>query len=224
MVGNPFDYNYVWVPNVSSTLNATGLAAGTYEITVSHKDDASCNIVMTGVVGNIDAPSATATATAANCDLNNGTATLLPANLNYSWYDGSTASTRNDLAAGTYGVTVYDTDANCFNVVDVTIDDNNPLVAEPVLIVQPSCGDSNGSVTIDVTGGSGSYTYSWGAGPTRDQLTAGSYNITVTDTQNGCQDEVHFVLVDNVAGANVIANDVSAVSYTHLTLPTTPYV
>jgi hypothetical protein len=45
-------------------------------------------------------------------------------------------------------------------------------------------GGSNGTITSAVTGGSGNYTYNWGGGitsPNRTGLSAGTYNVTVTD-------------------------------------------
>ena len=77
-----------------------------------------------------------------------------------------------------------------------------------MLIIQPTCGDNNGSVTIDVQGGSGNYTYSWGGTATQSDLTAGTYDVVVTDTDSGCEQTVSFVLVDDVASATITASDV----------------
>ena len=55
-------------------------------------------------------------------------------------------------------------------------------------ITDATCGNSDGMVTISVTGGSGSYTYLWDTGATTQSingLAAGTYDVTVTDT-NGC--------------------------------------
>lgn len=46
-------------------------------------------------------------------------------------------------------------------------------------------GGSDGTITLTITGGSGSRTYSWADGPTtqnRSALSAGTYTVTVTDT------------------------------------------
>lgn len=50
-----------------------------------------------------------------------------------------------------------------------------------------TCGNNNGSATINVTGGSGKYTFSWGASNTKTDLAAGAYPVTITDTENGCK-------------------------------------
>src|SRR4029078_10862695 len=53
-----------------------------------------------------------------------------------------------------------------------------------------SCnGGSNGSGSVNVSGGTGPFTYAWsplgGTGQTANNLSAGSYSVTVTDA-NGC--------------------------------------
>ena len=61
---------------------------------------------------------------------------------------------------------------------------NNPVVTATV--TNASC-TGTGAIDVSVTGGAGSYTYSWSDGPTtqdRSFLNAGSYTVTVTS--NGC--------------------------------------
>lgn len=60
------------------------------------------------------------------------------------------------------------------------------LVCEVVNIVQPSCGESNGSIQVRGIQGSGNYTYQWGTNPvqttpTVSGLPAGTYTVTVFD-------------------------------------------
>jgi hypothetical protein len=64
-------------------------------------------------------------------------------------------------------------------------------------------GSSNGSIIIGVTGGSGSYTYTWTgtgglySGQNRTNLTAGNYTLTVKDQQNGaCQATQTFTITE----------------------------
>ena len=48
-------------------------------------------------------------------------------------------------------------------------------------------GDSDGSIDILVSGGAGGYIYLWSTGATTqniDGLTAGTYSVTVTDSEN----------------------------------------
>jgi gliding motility-associated-like protein len=59
-----------------------------------------------------------------------------------------------------------------------------------MVVNDANCGISNGSITANVTGGTGSYTYDWtpsaGGGNQINNLTAGDYALTVTD-ENGCE-------------------------------------
>ena len=65
-----------------------------------------------------------------------------------------------------------------------------PVIEEPASIVGNDCfGDNNGSISINVSGGSGDFSFLWsgGAGNTATitNLTSGNYTVTVTDNQSG---------------------------------------
>ncbi|MDG1571509.1 T9SS type B sorting domain-containing protein [Robiginitalea sp. M366] len=99
------------------------------------------------------------------------------------------------LAAGTYDITVTDTDTNCTDTASVTIEaPANPL-AFTFTTTAISCV-SDGAVTISATGGWGSYSYSLtqpdatvlgpqGSATFNNLTQAGTYTITVADA-NGC--------------------------------------
>ena len=60
-------------------------------------------------------------------------------------------------------------------------------------------GGSDGSIDLSVSGGSGSYTYSWSNGATTQDLTslsAGTYTVTVTDTW-GCTASTSIVITES---------------------------
>lgn len=104
----------------------------------------------------------------------------------YAWSNGSTASTASALSAGNYMVTI--TDANMDNAIaSVTI--NEPQVLSSS--VDPAdvlCnGDNSGAAVANPTGGTTPYSYSWSNGAntkTISNLTAGSYQVTITDANN----------------------------------------
>ncbi|MBI1225409.1 MAG: hypothetical protein GC192_09255 [Bacteroidetes bacterium] len=98
----------------------------------------------------------------------------------FLWDNGATAASAM-LAEGTHTVTVTD-DLGC-SAVDTALVQPPPqlqvaLTAEPPVLC---FGDSNGTIIVLPTGGSGQY--GWG-GPT-ENLTAGTYTVTVTDS-NAC--------------------------------------
>jgi len=81
------------------------------------------------------------------------------------------------LASGNGFVASYAGLAPCLPQLNITAIPNNI-----------GCGNTTGSATASVSGGSGAYTFSWSSGQTTQNvtgLTAGTYTITVTDF-NGC--------------------------------------
>jgi hypothetical protein len=108
----------------------------------------------------------------------------------YLWTPyGGTDSIAIGLAAGIYTVTVNDP-TNCGQaIINVTV--TEPDVLEIYWGSSPvSCfGYSDGTANVDVTGGTGTYSYLWTPiGATTSSvsgLLAGDYTVTVTDS-NGC--------------------------------------
>src|SRR6185503_14839036 len=72
-----------------------------------------------------------------------------------------------------------------------------------------SCGASNGSATVNATGGTGGFTYSWSPGggitATISNIAAGAYTVTVTDG-NGCITNAGVNVVNNGGATATIQN------------------
>jgi len=113
--------------------------------------------------------------------------------LSYLWSNGETSKDLQNLAEGTYSVTV--TDANgCLDEKDFTVESPDPFF-NTIVVVQTDMGNP-GSATITSTGGVLQYSYQWSNGNTTNSdndLAPGSYSITVTD-ENGCQEIFEFVI------------------------------
>ncbi|MEO1626112.1 MAG: hypothetical protein AAFV25_13220, partial [Bacteroidota bacterium] len=213
LAGNPSDYTYTWTDNVSNLEIADDLAAGIYSVTITANNDPNCSIVEEIAIGSADGPRAEIiSVTPTSCNLSIGTAVLAPTTFAYEWCDGSTGFTKNDLPAGTCIVRVVNPATSCESFLVVEVPEINNLSVTPQINAQPDCGQANGSVFIGVTGGSTSYSYVWsdnGSGnPSRDNLAAGTYSVTVTDQgQTGCQFVTTFTLSDQLpAIANVVIN------------------
>ena len=109
------------------------------------------------------------------------------------------------LRAGTYYLTVIDqkktedgTDAteHCsIKDVEIVVGRTYTLNIVPQITDVKCAGDNNGSIKLNVSGGSGSYEYFWtGTCSTMVQgaqnqtaLTRGQYSVTITDTKFGCE-------------------------------------
>ncbi len=123
----------------------------------------------------------------------------------YNWSNGSSQEDLNNLAAGTYSLTVTDAN-NCtesFPAFQITEPDV-PVLDPSLRVIDISCfGEDNGSAFALVSGGVPPYNYSWeregasigGNTDTLRNLIAGNYIMTVTD-RNECQKELSFSLVE----------------------------
>lgn len=187
--GGTAPYTYAWDDGASQvTATATGLAAGSYNCTVT--DASGCSVVLTVTVANPAAPAGTTTVDASptcNGD-SDGSATATAsggaAPYTYLWDDAAaqTTATATGLPAGTYNCTI--TDANgCSVSVSVTVN-------EPAVLGATGTDGMDGTVTANATGGTAPFTYSWddaGAQTTATAtgLSAGTYTCTITDA-NGC--------------------------------------
>lgn len=108
----------------------------------------------------------------------------------YSWSSvpAQTDSVLNNVAAGSYTVTV--TDANsCTATASVTITQPSAISINSSVTDVSCLNGDNGSIAATASGGSGSYQYLWNTTPqqttaTASNLSAGSYTITVTDGHN----------------------------------------
>jgi gliding motility-associated-like protein len=178
--------------NVFSNVNTfTGLCAGTY--TVEVRDGNGC---MTSLTVVITEPAALATnITTNNTSCNGGsdgtaTATVSGGTIPYSynWSNGSTDSTTTGLAAGGHSLTI--TDANgCELISTFNITEPSAITATTDTDSTACNGTSNGSAIVFPSGGTAPYSYNWSNGSTMQQaigLTAGTYNVTITDA-NGCE-------------------------------------
>ena len=189
VTGGTVPYTYNWAGGII-TLNRSGLAVGTYTITVT--DSAGCTASNTTTVAQPAPFTVTATVTNVTCFAGiNGGIDLLPTGgtppYSYNWGGGATTKTRNSLIAGNYQVTTTD-NAGCTAF-------NAPTISQPtqlnIGITQTNVlcnGGNTGSVQANATGSVAPYMYNWSGGittPSRTALIAGSYPLTVTDS-NSC--------------------------------------
>ncbi|MEP6646409.1 MAG: T9SS type A sorting domain-containing protein [Saprospiraceae bacterium] len=106
----------------------------------------------------------------------------------FNWSNGSSGQTINNLAAGTYTVTVTD-NCSASATASVTISQPPALSFSSPTITNVSCnGGNNGAITAHTSGGVGPYSFNWSngfSGPTISNLPAGAYTVTVSDN-NDC--------------------------------------
>ena len=128
----------------------------------------------------------------------------------YSWSNGGTMATINNIPGGTYTVTVTDNAAATSTAV-VVIFQPPAIVLQTPTITHVSCfGNADGSIQANATGGVPPFNYDWSNGDSGSfisDLTAGSYSLTVTD-DNGCTKTATYV-VNQPAELNIDLTNLS---------------
>jgi gliding motility-associated-like protein len=192
------NYGYAWTPSNQTTATATNLAAGVHTVVVT--DNVNC--IASGSV-TVEQPS-DITLTFSHTDPlclgdANGTATVVAnggtPGYTYDWSATPAAndnSTISNLSAGLYTVTVNDANT-CAKTGTVTLTDPAQLQATFINKVEITCANAlDGSVEVQVTGGTTPYNYSWSHGPTVpvvSNLAPNTYTVTVTDA-NSCSTSI----------------------------------
>lgn len=123
----------------------------------------------------------TLSATVLNNIETNVSQTICESDLPYIW-NGHTITTDGNYTA------ILNSVANCDSTVNLTISIERIILSASTQSVICK-GDNNGSINLTVSGGSGSYSYSWSNGKnTQDisNLYAGAYTVSVTDNSSGC--------------------------------------
>ncbi len=105
----------------------------------------------------------------------------------YAWSNGDTTATAQNLYAGTYFVSVTDSEG-CSATTSVEITQPAVLQANASATGETAFGANDGTATANPTGGTAPYAYSWNTGDTTATITGlapGAYTVTVEDA-NGC--------------------------------------
>lgn len=205
--GGTAPYVYSWndgLAQVSAT--ATGLCAGNYSVTVT--DANNCILTATDTVGEPTAVQLSATVFDANCGQANGNACVAVSGgaspYSYLWSDGQANQCLNNVVSGSYNITVTDVNG-CSATLGVSIQDLNGPVVSIVSVANATCnGNCDGSASISMSGGAGSYVISWfdnignpifQTNPTASNLCAGTYSATVTDSA-GCSASISVTITE----------------------------
>ncbi len=187
--GGVAPYTYLWTGS-QTTATATNLPSQLYFITVT--DSLGCIFSdVVSVTASSQAVVSINSFTNNNCfGTTEGTATATlsggVAPFTYLWSNGDTTFTADSLAAGNYTLAVTDSN-NCVSSGSVTITEPNAFAFNYTVNNAYCNGVNNGSVTVAVTGGTGSYQFNWSNGDVgnfADSLPGGFVLVQVTDSLN----------------------------------------
>ncbi|MFM7235117.1 MAG: M43 family zinc metalloprotease [Flavobacteriales bacterium] len=189
VTGGTGNKTYAW-SNGETTATINNLAPGTYTVTAT--DAAGCTATATYTITASTALAVTGTVENATCATsNNGSIALTvtggTGNKTYLWNNNATSSSINNLAPGSYSVTVTDA-AGCTANASFTVTAPAEIVISGGAIGATCASNNNGSISITSLGGTGNSSYAWSNGATSaniSNLAPGSYNVTATDAA-GC--------------------------------------
>ncbi|MFN5223469.1 MAG: beta strand repeat-containing protein, partial [Bacteroidota bacterium] len=194
--------------NYQQSASYNGITAGSYNIVIS--DANGCTSTTVALISNAPGPiiSNTTTSNVTCFGLNNGTANITitsgTAPVTYSLNGGTSQANGvySNLGPGTYNVLV--TDANgCTTNTNFNITQPSGISATSNS-TNSTCGNSDGSLTINAVGGTSPYSYSINNGNTSqgssvfNLMPSGNYNILITDA-NGCTQTITATINNSAA-------------------------
>ncbi len=216
-------------------------AAGTYTLTITDADN-GCEATDTVVITeDVLAPTADAGATAElNCNVLtltlDGSASAGQGALSYAWTtldgtidSGAATATPVISAAGTYSLTVIDADNGCESTDTVVItEDILAPTAEAGATAELTCAVTTLTLDGSASAGQGALSYAWttadgiidsGAATATPVISAaGTYTLTITDADNGCEATDTVVITEDAALPTADAGVTAELNCTILTL------
>jgi gliding motility-associated-like protein len=230
---DPVTWTYVWTSG-QITQDITGLAAGPYELMAY--DSHGCQLFTGATILEPEAPlSITYVKTDVSCNGgNDGRIDILvqggTPGYTYNWAALSgggqvvSAEDQTTLTPGTYSVTVADS-RGCTIYLEIPIGQPNPLVQVGAITHVNCFGNADGSINVDVAGGSLPYSFLWSNSATSEDilgLSGATYTLTITDG-NGCTSVRPYIVTEpatsvsaSAIGTNVLCkfNTTGAVNVT----------
>ncbi len=209
-------FRYLWSNGNGNMPNNPNLSPGPYSVTVI--DANGCVNILETVLEADCTFDIKPTNNIVGCAGNDGGIDLMitggTGTISYIWSNGATTASINNLVPGEYSVTVTDQGA-CRYEETFTIGENcdceNVMIEEVKVNQLAECGVADGAAEVIVANPNADITYSWSDGvvkdsPTRDDLEAGDYTVTVTDNISGCTKMESVSIGNQPTTAKVIIN------------------
>jgi gliding motility-associated-like protein len=233
--GGTQPYSYSW-SNGAVTQNLINVVAGNYTVTI--RDANNCSLTRTANITQPPPLNANVVAVNPTCNgFSNGSIAITfsggTPNYTYLWNTGAVTSSINNIPAGNYNVLITDVNG-CFRNINTTLTQPQPLVVQNTSTNILCNGLNNGTITLNVSGGTPNYTYSWSNGlpanANQTNLSAGNYTVTVRDVNTCSVTQTFNIVQAPLLNASIVANtNVSCNGYsdgsiqTNVTGGTPPY-
>lgn len=208
--GGSGSYTYNWSNGLGNVASATGLCAGSYDITIT--DVAGCDTMLTVIINEPTAIVSNEMILDASCGgFNDGSIYVSPtggaAGYSYNWSpipsNGNGADSAVALTAGSYMLTITDA-IGCIMVDTFVVSEPDQIVLDSSNVVDATCGLTDGSAFALASGGEGALFYFWSSGDigqTATNLGLGLYEVTVGDT-SGCS-AIFYMPVSETSGPDI---------------------
>lgn len=187
-------------------------ATGTYPVMLVAKNPNTCNLADTAYLsistsGNV---SLTTNGTTTTCTGNTGNVSVNATGtgtFSYLWNTGDTTSAVSNLPSGTYTVTVT-ASGNCTATATATVSSTNGVTVT-ISATGTTCGNNNGTASVTTGGGTSPFSYLWNNGAATlsiNNLSSGTYTVTVTDDNHCSATAQVTVLASNPINATISSN------------------
>lgn len=202
--GGTGTYTYAWAPSGGAGQTATGLAQGTYTLTVT--DANLCTVTAQYSVTQPAAALAFGNAVVTDVLCNGASTGSIATTVSggttsytYAWSHNANlnSATASSLTAGSYTITVRDAN-QCTATQTNTVTQPSAITftAQPSIINVSCNGNTDGSAEVFPTGGTPPYTYTWNANAgtnPQGNLPANTYTVVVRDN-NACSVSTQLVI------------------------------
>lgn len=197
-------FTYLWSDaDTTKSASLVDVKAGKYTVTVT--DKYGCVVVKSTHIPEPIALTMDSTIKHVTCyNIQNGYIKVTPhggtAPYRYAWNTGGVNEYVGNLSPNSYNVNVFD-NKGCMISGQFAITQPEPI-SMTFLNTNITCGNTDGAITVNASGGTGALSYRWSTSATTSQITAldtGVYAVTVTDANKCQQSESTIVGIDTYA-------------------------
>ncbi|MEZ7503734.1 Ig-like domain-containing protein [Flavobacterium sp. Arc2] len=199
--GGTLNYKFTWTKNgtpYATTKDLSNLSPGVYVVSVSDANNCGPKtrpftiteppILAVSLISQTNILCFGESTGAINISAVGGTPAISGYNFAWTGPNGFTSSNKNlsAIIAGTYDLVVTD-NSGCSKTLSVTLSQPTNIVLTATTTPIICYGSNDASITLTINGGVAPYAIVWsnmGGGTFQDNLSAGDYLITVTDSNN----------------------------------------
>ncbi|MCU4154547.1 T9SS type A sorting domain-containing protein [Carboxylicivirga sp. A043] len=116
--------------------------------------------------------------------------------ITFQWNNGATSEDIDNLQAGSYSVVI--TDASGESLTLETVITEPEAIKVNASVTHANCGQSDGNIHLEISGGTSPYEISWSSGDTGasiNNISGGTYYATITDAL-GCSQSFKYTVID----------------------------